>query len=461
MARHFRAALTALALMLGGSYGALAAQIAVDVESGSILIEFEADAVRRPASLVKLMTGYLAFTALEKGELTEDTPIEISAFAARQPPVKLGLRKGKTVPFGELLRAALVGSKNDAAVAVAEAVAGSEEEFANQMNTMAESLGMTNTRYATATGLPKTGQQTTARDIALLASALLRDFPTRSEIFGERGVTAQGKSVSTTNPLFGRVAGAAGMKTGFTCAAGYSIAGLVERDGRRVLAVTLGHASKGERLSAVKQLIAAAVDVPAGAAPLAPGMVQTALPPDIRACSGRGAEIVATDIPVPVDADLYLAGVAAPPRPLAAPIVAQPAQESRPKPPNRVTAQHVPQRTPILPLPATPSLPRALPQRLVAPPPPPPLQGWGVFVGAFDDEAKALQTLAALRKRGDASFLFPGTERRSRDGRALAFLYGATQQQAAQQCDTARSLGLYCITLNPDRLRNTNARWRR
>ena len=457
MAGRYRAALSAL-LMLGVVSGkAEAAQIAVDLQAGSVLIAHEADAVRRPASLVKLMTGYLAFRALEAGELSEDTPVKISANAARQPPVKLGLRKGQEVAFGDLLRAALVGSKNDAAVAVAEAVAGDEARFAERMNEAAATLGMRNTRYANATGLPKSGQQTTARDIALLASALLRDFPERSEIFGERSVRAQGRSVSTTNPLFGRVAGARGMKTGFTCAAGYSIAGLVEADGRRVLAVTLGHPSKGERLAAVKGLIAAALDVPGGGETLEPGATQTDTPPDIRACSGRGAEIVATDIPVPVDADLYLAGVAAPPRPLPPPPREEVTREAVRPPVAAVRVQ--PSRPAALapPRPTAPPRPAAPPK----PPPPPPIQGWGVFIGAFDGAEGAKRALEALRRQEAAAALYPGTERRTRDGKALAFLYGATQGQAAASCAAAKRLGLYCVVLNPDRLRNSGARWRR
>lgn len=290
--------------------------LAVSLPDASILIEHQADAPRRPASLVKLMTGYLAFEALRDGEVSPNMSVVVSRRAAQQPPVKLHLRKGDVVPFDELLAAAMVGSKNDAAVAIAEAISGSEAAFVERMNQTAARLGLTNTVYGSATGLPRPGQVTTARDVALLARALLRDFPRRSKLFAQRSTRAKGRAVSTTNPLFGRVAGSAGMKTGFTCAAGYSIAALIERDGRQMIAVTLGHPSKQDRLKRIKTLIDAAADVPGGSGALIPALKKMDTPPDMRACSGRGAEIVATDIPLPVDADLYLAGIAAAPRPL-------------------------------------------------------------------------------------------------------------------------------------------------
>ena len=258
----------------------------MDVERGAVLVADDADAIRRPASLVKLMSAYVAFAALEIGDVTEEEIVTISARAAGQPPVKLRLRAGQKVPFGDLLAAMAIGSKNDAAVAVAEAVAKSEDAFVARMNDAAEKLGMVNTRYANASGLPASGQRTTARDVAILALALLTDHPERSLIFSERRTRAAGRGVTTTNPLFGRVPGAQGMKTGFTCAAGYNIAGLVEREGRRVLAVTLGHPGKSARLRAVKALIEKGFKALGTDEPLGPGLPDATPPPNIGGCSG-------------------------------------------------------------------------------------------------------------------------------------------------------------------------------
>jgi len=399
------------------SASAQAAQIAVDLADGSVLIETDSDAPRRPASLVKLMTAYVAFEALTAGEIGDDTAVTISAHAAKQPPVKLGLRAGKESTFETVLGAAVVGSKNDAAVAVAESVAGSEPTFVQRMNETAARLGLANTRFVNATGLPAAGQQTSARDIAILARALLTDFPERSKLFSRRSVSAVGRTVSTTNPLFGRVVGAEGMKTGFTCAAGYSIAALVERDGRRVLAISLGHVSKGTRLSAVRGLISAAFKVPATGAALSQGAPSTKAPRDVGACAGAPAPVIATDLP-PEEYALYQAELAK--------ARARVARTAVPKPVPQVAA-------------------------------PPPLFGWGVFLGAFSDERKARVRLSNVRRRIGAR-ANPRLETRRRDGRARAGLYGLDQRLAPATC---RSIDSYCIVLTPTKLLNPKAQWRR
>ena len=409
---------------------ASAAQIAVDVDRGTVLLADDADAVRRPASIVKLMTAYIAFAALEAGDVTDEDPVTVSKHAARQPPVKLRVRAGQTLPFGELLAAAIIGSRNDAATAVAEAVAGSEGAFVERMNAAATRLGMTNTRYANASGLPTPGQRTTARDTALLALALLTDYPERSQLFSERKTRAGGKGVTTTNPLFGRVPGAQGMKTGFTCGAGYNIAGLVERDGRRVLAVTLGHKTKGGRLTAIKALIGKGFDALGSGSPLETGVAVPQAPPHIGACSGKAiAKAKESDAWIPPE---------------------------RPKPVR--PAPVMTRRVVVLPKPAPPP-PRTIVRK---PPPPPPLSGWAAFLGAFSSEQEASARLAAVnalatKARTLPVKIFP----RPRDGRRLGVIYGLTQPQARAICTLAKGIGQYCLTLGPKTLLNPKARWRR
>lgn len=410
-----------------------AAQIAVDVDRRTVLLADEPDAVRRPASIVKLMTAYVAFAALENGDVTEEDRVTITRHAARQPPVKLRIRAGQTLPFGELLAAALIGSKNDAATAVAEAVAGDEEAFAIRMNEAAKRLGMTNTRYVNASGLPAPGQRTTARDTALLALALLTEYPERSQLFSERKTRAGGKGVTTTNPLFGRVPGTQGMKTGFTCAAGYNITGLVERDGRRVLAVTLGHRTKGARLTAIRGLIGKGFDALDTGSPLGAGTPMPQSPPDIGACSGKAIAGVSPKIK---ESDAWI-----PPE--------------RPKP-----VRPAPTRTRrIVILPKPPAPPRTI---LRQPPPPPPLSGWAAFLGAFPTEREAAARLAAVNALATKARTLPvKIVPRPRDGRRLGVIYALTQAQAQAICGLAKGVGQYCLTLSPQALLNPKARWRR
>lgn len=286
-----------LALLIAGE--AVAApppptSIAIELESGRILLANEPDALRHPASLSKLMTVYLSFEALAADDIDQEALITVSKHAADQPPVKAYLRAGARVPFIELVAAAGVASSNDAAVAVAEALAGSEAAFVERMNAAAEELGMVNTRFANASGLPAEGQRITARDVALLAQAILSRHPGRAKILGLSAVSALGRRLTSTNPLMGSYDGVKGLKTGFTCKAGYSLAALAERGGRHVLAVALGHPSKDQRRSAARKLLdqafeKASTDDSAAAAPeLAPAPSASAAEPASVAACGRG-----------------------------------------------------------------------------------------------------------------------------------------------------------------------------
>ncbi|CAA7621215.1 putative D-alanyl-D-alanine carboxypeptidase [Magnetospirillum sp. LM-5] len=231
------------------------ATLVIDAGSGRVLLEDRAGQPRHPASLTKLMTVYVAFTELAAGRVSPDTSLTVSDHAAAQGGSVLGLKVGQSLTLAEALRAVVVRSANDAAVAVAEHLAGSEPAFATRMTREAARLGMNATRFANATGLTAAGHLTTARDMALLALALKRDFPDRWSLFSAREVEWRKNRLPTLNGFLTAYQGAEGMKTGFTCPAGYNLTAAASRGGRQAIAVVMGAASKEQRLSLAARLM--------------------------------------------------------------------------------------------------------------------------------------------------------------------------------------------------------------
>jgi D-alanyl-D-alanine carboxypeptidase len=201
------------------------------------------------------MTAYLVFEALADGRLDLDRTVLVSRHAAAQPPTKLGLGRGKRVSVRLLLEAMIVRSANDAAAVLAEVVSGSEAAFAAAMTRKAGALGMTQTVFRNASGLPDDQQVTTARDLLILARALIADFPDRFALFGKQQFTLGGRTHSTTNGWMRGYRGAEGIKTGFTCGSGYNLLSAAKRDGRRLIALILGAKSSGERNSRMTKLM--------------------------------------------------------------------------------------------------------------------------------------------------------------------------------------------------------------
>jgi len=236
----------------------LAADLVFRVETGEILAADEADAPWHPASLTKLMTAYVTFQALATGRLTLDQELTVSAAAAKQPPTSLGVAEGRTLTVEEALLGLLMRSGNDAAVVLAEAVAGSEQAFVDEMNSWAERLSMLGTYYVNASGLPDDLQITTARDLALLARALIHDFPQYYGFFGRSGFVFAGDWQGNINGILNALPGADGMKTGFTCKSGYNLVVSALRDGQRVVAVVLGDESPAGRSQRARALVEAA-----------------------------------------------------------------------------------------------------------------------------------------------------------------------------------------------------------
>jgi len=230
------------------------AGIVVDAVSGEVMYSARADSARYPASLTKIMTLYMVFDALERGDIKPDEMITISSHAASQAPVKVNLRPGDEIDVDTAMRLAAMYSANDMAVALAEKVAGNEQRFAAMMTVKAQELGMTHTHFVNANGLPDPRQISSARDLAILARAVMRDFPQYYSYFDLNSVTYRGRTYYNHNPLHG-MPGVDGMKTGYTNAAGQNLVASQVKDGHRLIAVMLGADSKAQRRDTVTELL--------------------------------------------------------------------------------------------------------------------------------------------------------------------------------------------------------------
>jgi D-alanyl-D-alanine carboxypeptidase len=201
------------------------------------------------------MTLYLLFEQLEAGKLKLDTPLPVSTRASLQNPTKLGLKPNQTIQVEDAIKGLVTKSANDAAVVVAEAIGGSEEEFAKLMTLQASALGMTGTTYVNASGLPAEAQITTARDQAVLGRAIQHRFPVYYQYFATPSFRYKGAEMRNHNHLLGQVKGVDGIKTGYTDASGYNLASSVRRDEKHIVAVVLGGTSNGARDARMRQLI--------------------------------------------------------------------------------------------------------------------------------------------------------------------------------------------------------------
>jgi D-alanyl-D-alanine carboxypeptidase len=236
------------------------AAFVIDARTNEVLHADQADEIRYPASLTKMMTLYMLFEALERGELTMDTRLTASRNASRQPPSRLGLRRGDTITVDEAIRALVVQSANDVATMVAERLGGTEARFAANMTSRARELGMTQTRFANASGLPDARHGTTARDMAILSQALWRDFPEHYHVFSTPSFSWRRGSGRNHNRLLGQVEGVDGIKTGYTRASGFNLATMAERNGRRIIVVVLGGESSVARDAQVAYLVEGAYE---------------------------------------------------------------------------------------------------------------------------------------------------------------------------------------------------------
>ncbi len=238
--------------------------IVIDADTGQAISLEAPDAVNYPASLTKMMTLYLTFRGLEDGKLKLDQGFTVSAHAAAQAPSKLGLTPGETIALKDLVFAVITHSANDAAVVIAENIAGSEPAFAQRMTDQAHRLGMSNTHFANASGLPNPDNLTTARDLATLARALYRDFPKEYPWFATEEYSFRGVSYANHNHLMSSFAGMDGIKTGYIRASGFNLAASAVRGGRRLIAVVMGGDSAHSRDMKMASLLDEAFTRPAG-----------------------------------------------------------------------------------------------------------------------------------------------------------------------------------------------------
>lgn len=221
--------------------------IMVNADNGNVMYEIDADSPRYPASLTKLMTLYITFNALENGHLKLTDKLKVSRVAASRSPSKLGVRAGETITVDYAIKAVIVKSANDCATVLAEHFSASEADFAVLMTSTAKKLGMHNTVFKNASGLPNSKQKTTARDMSKLAMAVYHHFPQYYKLFAMKSFKYKGQTITGHNHLLDTFSGADGMKTGYTAASGYNIITSAKRNGKRVIAVTMGHRYLTER----------------------------------------------------------------------------------------------------------------------------------------------------------------------------------------------------------------------
>ena len=232
------------------------ASIIVDGNSGSVLQATSPDGIRHPASLTKIMTLYLLFERLDSGKMKLDTEMPVSQHAADQDPTKLNLRAGQTIRVEDAIKGLVTRSANDAAVVIAEAIAGDEDDFAQMMTRKARSLGMSKTVYRNANGLPNDEQVTTARDQATLGRAIQERFPRYYRYFATSTFNWRGQSIRNHNHLLGSVEGVDGIKTGYTRASGFNLVTSMRRGNRHLIGVVLGGRSGGSRDAIMRNLLA-------------------------------------------------------------------------------------------------------------------------------------------------------------------------------------------------------------
>ncbi len=281
--------------------------LVMDVASGRIIEERIASHVWYPASVTKLMTVFVALEAVRQGRLTMDTPLVVTARAAQMKPSKMGFPPGAQVTLDNALKMLMVKSANDIAVTVAEGVSGSVEAFADEMNQTAATLGMRESHFVNPNGLPDPNHVSSARDMAILGRALLLRFPEHADLFNIGAFRLGDQIVPTHNGMIGRYPGADGMKTGFTCPAGFNLVASATREGRKIIVVVMGDVSARQRTAHAADLFDRAFassrvgDLAADLPPIAGG------PPDMKpeVCTRRSKasqlEAETEDLSVPIN----------------------------------------------------------------------------------------------------------------------------------------------------------------
>ncbi|MBX6323443.1 MAG: D-alanyl-D-alanine carboxypeptidase [Rhodospirillaceae bacterium] len=386
------------------------ADIVIDAATGEILHAHDATVRWYPASLTKMMTLYLTMEKLASGRLKLDDTLTVSAHAAGQQPTRLGLDPGEKISVEDAIGAVIVRSANDAAVVLGERIGGTEDYFAVLMTEKAKQLGMLQTEFWNASGLPHPKQTTTARDMALLAQALIRDFPQYYHFFGMRSITYKGQVLPTYNGLLTSYPGADGLKTGFTCGSGYNLVASAERKGRRLIGVILGGRSRAGRNSEMARLLDAAFG----------------------------------DEPTPGETQLVADLV--------------PEGEGDGAPP------HVLSQNECISTPSEPILIRGPLTVKTATEKPGKLPGWGIVFGSYPEVGKAKATLGEAQKALKPVLKAGRPTIVERDWEGVrsyrALIVGLSREEAGAACKHLWSTGDYCLALSPQALNSASAPWR-
>lgn len=437
------------------------AAMVMDARTGEILHSRNADTQLHPASLTKMMTLYIAFQAIERGEISLDDMVTITPLAANEPPSKLGLVAGQRIQFRYLVRAAGVKSANDAATAIGIALEGNEAAFARRMTATANAMGMTRTTFRNAHGLTEAGHLSTARDMTVLGRHMIYDYPQYYNIFSRMTTDAGVREVSNTNRRFlAAYRGADGIKTGYTRAAGFNLVASAERGQERIIATMFGGSSTAQRNARVAELLdmgfarapsTANINRPrpvgpqgAGGAEAPPpgttartvrvnGLVSRSLRPNARAVPGQPEAPVAEQLIV--NADVIENTVTAVIQTAAAPSEA-PAPPARP---NDMVMAAVRQASP------TPSTPEVVTRISTSG-----SRLWGINVGRYGSQYQAERVL--LRVALNEMSTLDGSLRRvtsSSRGYDANFM-GLTRDGAELACARLQARGTTCFMIGPD-----------
>lgn len=315
LARLGLAALVAAPIALAAAPRAQATPaLVIEVDSGKVLLAEDATKPWYPASVTKLMTAYVTFKAIRDGRVTPETLVSVTETAAAQAPSKMGFKVGTQVTVDNALKMMLVKSANDMAVVLAEGVGGSYPAFIAEMNASARELGMDGTHYDNPNGLPSPGQITTARDLAILARALLTEFPERSDMFRIPAIKLGNAVIRNYNKLIDSYPGADGMKTGFICASGFNLVASAKRGDKHVLAVVLGTSSGRARTEQAALLLEKGFQhswkIFGAVAPTLDSLRNEGGPPtDMRAevCGGKRKNTASEDDDTPSTASSFVA----------------------------------------------------------------------------------------------------------------------------------------------------------
>jgi D-alanyl-D-alanine carboxypeptidase len=456
------------------------ASIVVDANTGAVMQQSNADSPRHPASLTKIMTLYLLFEKLEAGKIKLTSDLVMSPYASSQAPSKLGIKPGESIKVETAIRAIVTKSANDVAVMVAEALAGSEEEFAKQMTAKARALGMSKTLYRNASGLPDPDQITTARDQALLGRMIQERFPKEYAYFATRTFEFRGKAMRNHNHLLGVIPGVDGIKTGYIHDSGFNIVTSMRRNGRHIIAVVFGgrtaeardarvaslmnnninvasakrtaptlaenapdHAKEKPAAQTAKEAVATAQNAPqpGSTEPIRPNPVKTV---NVKASAQLAA--LASTAPIPAQ-KLSPTGATATPANVTTvnTVKAEPNQELGSKPQILGTLK-VASNSASVPVVQTTSAIAA-----TAEPAAKARGGWMIQVGAFDDEAEAKKRLSnAQDKAKDQLGRADGfTERVAKGDKSLfrARFAGLDKDQAEAACKHLKGSEIPCMLI--------------